>query len=542
MSSIRKEKEAGIIVGEASSNEFLFASRAEDYPSKWEYLVVYSKEELDGKLVEVPVIAQVERIISASQALSANVDLEALKRIIAAELEDIRTWGKARVLGYLVEADSRILQPRRAVTPGKSIYVAPKELLERFYSFPEEKGLRIGRLITRGDVPAELSVEGFRRHLAIIAQTGGGKSYCAGVLIEELLKKGATILVIDPHADYVLLSLTDSDSRHEFSDLITVFRNPASTSRYGSKNVGNVKSYEIAFTDLDPDEACDVARIPERAKNIREAVRLAMESLKGRQYTPEDLLGALQNPTWISKEGQGRSEKTLLSAAASAVKYIRSLSQLKVFTLSSTQVGDLLKPVRVSVIDLSGLEDKAMNYIAAKILYEVYESVSNGDYEFPVFILIEEAHRFIPPETERTTYAAPIINKIAAEGRKFGVFLTLITQRPSKVDSDSLSQCNSQIIMKLTNPEDQAAVQRSSERMSADLLADLPGLNPGECVIVGEITRAPVMVKVRPRVTKEGGADVDILFKLKQARMKVRSDEFSEDARTRRKPFTGQLG
>ncbi len=540
MSDTLNLKEVGIIVGEASSHEFLFASSSDDYPSKWEYLLVHSREEVDGRMVEVPVLAQIERIISASQALSTTRDVDALKRIVAAQIQDVRVWGRARVLGYLSPDGSQILQPRRAVTPGRPVYIAPKELLEKFYSFPDGKGLVIGTLITRSDVKAQLSVEGFRRHLAIIAQTGAGKSYCAGVLIEELLRKGATIVVIDPHADYVLLSLSSDNTRHEFYDRVTVFRNPASTGRYAGKNLGSVKPYEIAFTDLDPDEVCDVALIPENYRNIREAVRLALASLKGRRYTPEDLISALENPTWIKEEGE-RGRK-IRDACSSAIKYIRALAQLRVFTLSSTRVTEILRPMSVSVIDLSGLEDRAMNYIASRILRDVYDAVSNGKYEFPVFVFIEEAHRFVPPKERGVTYAAPIINKIAAEGRKFGVFLTLITQRPSKVDSDSLSQCNSQIIMKLTNPDDQAAVRSSSERLSADLLEDLPGLNPGECIIVGEITKAPLMVKVRPRITREGGADIDILSRLAEARRRMEGDARAPQEGRRRMPFTGELG
>lgn len=532
-------KEAGIIVGEASSNEFFFASRTEEYPPKWEYVVVESKEDVDNQLTNVFVVAQVENIISASQALKKEVDLEALQKIVKYQLQDVHTWGKARILGYLTRSSSRILQPRRAVTPGKQIFIAPRELLSEFYSFPADEGIHIGQLITRSDVPVYMSVRGFRRHLAIIAQTGAGKSYCGGVIIEELSKKGATIIVIDPHADYVLLSLTKNDEKHDFSDKITIFRNPASTSRFEKRKVGRIEPYDVAFTDLDADQICEMSSIPENATNIREAVRASLGSLADRQYTPQDLLTALQNPVWAVKEDK-EPDKKMRSHAQSAIKYIRSLVNLRVFGEASTAIGRIIKPDHVSIIDLSGLEDNAMNYITARILTEVYESVARESFEYPVFIIIEEAHRFIPPERE--TYASPIINKIAAEGRKFGVFLALITQRPSKVDPDSLSQCNSQIIMKLTNPQDQSAVEQSSERMSQDLLADLPGLNSGECIIVGEITRAPVMVKVRQRLTKEGGSDVDIVKKLEQARRAANEDNMNEEDRSKRQPFRGTFG
>ncbi len=82
--------------------------------------------------------------------------------------------------------------------------------------------------------------------------------------------------------------------------------------------------------------------------------------------------------------------------------------------------------------------------------------------------------------------------------------------------------------MRMTNPEDQKAVRASSERMSESLLRDLPGLNVGEAVIVGEITKAPVMVKVRQRRTKEGGADIDVIGSLKRAVEKVKEESNRE--------------
>ena len=100
--------------------------------------------------------------------------------------------------------------------------------------------------------------------------------------------------------------------------------------------------------------------------------------------------------------------------------------------------------------------------------------------------------------------------------------MTLISQRPSKVDPDALSQCNSQIILRVSNPMDQRAIMESSERLSESLLRDLPGLNVGEAIIVGEVTKVPVMVKIRSRRTREGGADINILTKLKQAREEVK--------------------
>jgi DNA helicase HerA-like ATPase len=79
--------------------------------------------------------------------------------------------------------------------------------------------------------------------------------------------------------------------------------------------------------------------------------------------------------------------------------------------------------------------------------------------------------------------------------------------------------------LRITNPEDQEAVRVSSERMSEDLLRDLPGLNVGEAVIVGEVVKAPVMVRVRPRETMEGGADIDVVSKLDEASREAEESE-----------------
>ena len=503
-------KEIGIIVGEASPSEFYFTSKPEDMPSRWEYVVVSSLEDVSGVLKEVTVIAQVQGVVSASQALTKELDFDISKKLVEAGIADKKVWCKARILGYLTETGD-VLQPRKAVTPGKPVYMAPQDVLEKFYSFSEDEGIHVGNLITRSDIPVYLSLKGFRRHLAIIAQTGAGKSYLAGILADALLAKGATVIMLDPHADYVFLSRTSDGKRHELSDNIVVLRNPASTGRYSAEEVGKVEPYEVCFSDLDFDEVCLIARISPTYVNIRSGLEYAISNLKENRkvFAPRDVLEELQ------RADMWEVDEKVKSGARSAQKYIKRVIGMKVFTNVSTSIDRMLKPMQLSVVDLSGLEDEVSDYIAYKILSEIYDKAASGDFKYPIFIFVEEAHRFIPPD--RKTYSSEVIRKISAEGRKFGIFLILITQRPSKIHPDALSQCNSQIIMRITNLEDQRAVSVSSERMSRDLLDDLPGLNVGEAVIVGEMTRAPVMVKVKKRRTREGGADIDIVGKLKEA-------------------------
>ena len=498
----------GVVVGDTSPTEFYFVTDENKHPPRWEYVLVKSKENIDGEEADVDVIAQINAIYSSSIALSGKASLETVEKIKDAGLVDRRLFAKARVLGFLYEGN--VLQPRRAIYPGNDVFRAPENILKDFYSYPEEEGLFIGHLITRQDVPVSISLKGFRRHLAILAQTGAGKSYAAGVLLEELLKKGATVVVLDPHADYVFLSRRKDGGK--FSDRISVFRTPESTGRYDESQIGKINSYEVKFSDLSIDEIATVCGISERWTNLLRAIQEAIEEL-GKSYNLDDLIKKLE------ERGDPNSLR--------ALNYVKRLSKLKVFGSATTDIEKLLKPKHISVVDLSGLDDRVSDYIAFRILSGIYEKAETQQYKYPVFVFIEEAHRFIP--NKENTLSKGIIKRIAAEGRKFGIFLVLITQRPYKIDPDALSQCNSQIIMRMTNPEDQRAVKNSSERMSESLLNDLPGLNVGEAVIVGEVTRAPVMVKIRQRETEEGGADIDVVGKLREAVKEAEEEKGREE-------------
>lgn len=494
----------GLIIGESTPTEFLFA--VDESIGRLEYVLVKSKEillEKSGNRIEeieadVEIVAQIYKIFANSMALLEGLNLESAEKIVEAGLSDNRVFAKARVLGFLYKGT--IYEPRKAIRPGNIVYRAPKELLEQFYSYSKDEGLHIGNLITRHDVPVSLSIKGFRRHLAILAQTGAGKSYTAGVLIEELLQKGATIIIIDPHADYVFIGNKKDGTK---IDRVDIFRTPESTGRYDESEIGKkVENYSIKFSDLSLTEIEIICGINEKWTNITSAIQNTIDNFKqnNQDYSLEDLLNELKNGDKNDK---------------SASKYINRLNKIKVWGDATTDIGKFLKPKHISIMDLSGLNDTISDYVNYKILNDIYYQVESKNFEYPVFIFIEESHKFIPNKENKLSKS--IIKKIASEGRKFGIFLVLITQRPYKIDQDALSQCNSQIIMRMTNPTDQNAIKTSSERISENLLNDLPGLNIGEAVVVGEITRAPVMIKVRERITEEGGADIDIITKLKEA-------------------------
>jgi len=140
----------------------------------------------------------------------------------------------------------------------------------------------------------------------------------------------------------------------------------------------------------------------------------------------------------------------------------------------------------------------------------VKKKVGPGDNSyvpFPVFCLMEEAHNFAPASADAVS--TDVLKQILSEGRKFGVSIGLISQRPGKLDGDVLSQCMTQCIMRIINPIDQNRIAESVESVGRDLLRELPSLSKGQVVVSGASVNTPVLLRVRTRITPHGGEDQD---------------------------------
>jgi DNA helicase HerA-like ATPase len=125
-------------------------------------------------------------------------------------------------------------------------------------------------------------------------------------------------------------------------------------------------------------------------------------------------------------------------------------------------------------------------------------------------VVVEEAHNFCPEKGFMKTTSSDILRAIASEGRKFGLGLLIISQRPAKVDKNVLSQCNTQIIMRVTNPNDIRAITKSLAGIRSELEEEIKRLPPGIAVFVSPDIPRAVMVQVRARKSKHGGASRDI--------------------------------
>ncbi|MFQ6057733.1 MAG: ATP-binding protein [Anaerolineae bacterium] len=582
----------GYVVGEVRTDAFTFVTNAQIAPPRLEYVVVRGvQERLDDRVRQVEVLAQVSSLAVSSRLLDTSMsygEVEAILRRLGSSPPVI--VGVAKVLGYL---DGDVVRfPRGAAMPGTEVHLAPDDLLREFFSRNVSSGIEIGSLINRPGVGVLLDPNGLRRHLAVIAQTGAGKSYTVGVILEKLLDLGGTVIVFDPNSDYVLMRRDDRQRPTPFAQRVEVYRLPTEQAgRISDEAIGGTRRFTIQFSRLEPDEICALTGISERATNIRKAIRTACENLAGTDYTPHILLQELERlaqggqpamaegrPRLISPaigdeeefnrhfrqeisrkagvewEELGRREEAeevelepvvtpreekpltldVISGAGRALKYIDRLARVDIWGFEDVPMDDLLQPMTLSVIDLAGVDQWIAEFVVDKVLREAWSRATTDGLARPVFVVLEEAHNFVPGG-QSYSRCAGIIKRLASEGRKFGIFLILITQRPYRIHQDTLSQCNSQIIMRLTNPQDQQAVRTASESISEGLLADLPGLNVGEAVVLGPLVRVPVMVRVGKRQSAEGGSDINVVKALERARSEVITTNMEKKAKEERR-------
>ena len=514
-------EEVGVVVGKTGTNEFLISLPKETNIMENEYVVVDVKErdktrQVVGRIIEMGAISQI---------LTEEITYEALKKFIDEQIANPKVFATVETLGYL---DGETVKfPRNPPFPGTKVYRAPKDLLEEFYRV-DKMPMHTGALLSRDDVQIHIDPRGFLRHLAIIAQTGGGKSYTAGVLIEELYNNGASVVIIDPHADYVRMKM-DKNGK-VIIPRFTIFRNPQSTGRYPKVEATELT---ISLKDLESGEISNIIGIPSGATRMRDIIGNAMDELvagnENKVITFDDLYQKVEK--WAN--GSDEVSKSLNSKdAMGALRYLKRARRRgisKIFSETTTPLDEIVKKKHIAVLDLSGLKNEIQDILVKIFLTKIYDTNTNAEDINPVFLVIEEAHNFVP--RGKNTKSTDIIKRIAAEGRKFGVFLVIITQRPQKVDQDVLSQANSYIILRLKNKKDIEALTTAAESLSEDLSSLLPTLNPGEAVIVGPIIKVPGIVKIKERRTQEGGGDIDIISKLKKANKEV-ENESEEEGKT----------
>lgn len=423
------------------------------------------------------------------------------------------------MIGYFSRLLGDFVNPRIPPSPGDPVFLASSETLAAVLSSrrADERGAaHVGSLLTRsaGEVPIVLSVKDVvSTHLAILASTGAGKSYTAGVLVEELMRpyNQAAVLIVDPHGEYDTLSSIEDDSRFrsaEYRPQVKIFTPETIKVRFASLTEADIRY-------LLPEGTSE-----KMMHFLSQAYRSLVSGMRGERelWGYHDLRDAVKEQKY---EGNERSESSNASSIEGLLWRLDMRFDKPGAIFSDTEhlrLNELFQPGRCTVLQLSDIEQNEQQVIVATLLRRVNKArvatvrgesdkMSDSFLPYPVFALLEEAHRFAP--AGQTVVSTNILKQILSEGRKFGVGIGLITQRPGKLDQDVLSQCMTQIIMRIVNPIDQDTVAKSVEGAGRQLLDELPALTKGQAVISGVGVNTPVMCRVRPRLTRHGGETFD---------------------------------
>ncbi|MGQ4833070.1 MAG: helicase HerA domain-containing protein [Candidatus Asgardarchaeia archaeon] len=482
----------GRCIGEATPSYVVFVSKK--MPRIGEYVII---ENDNSKILGL-----VTHLVRGNVAISNDIyDPGIIERIKAIEGEDYYIKGVVRILG-----DINTLEiPKVPPPPGTIIRKAKKEILSKIFSI-EKSGIKIGHLITHPDVDVYVDVNKMvSRHLAILAITGAGKSNTVAIIVDQILKLGGCVLIFDMHSEYI-----NAEFKNGEVNKIKPFLNPRMLSLSEIEILINIPAN--AFI---------------QARYLRKAYKHAKELLyknKLKKTFIDEIEDYLQELIEPKEEEKKKVKKSDVSAIAAVLNKLDDLRE-RYGTIIDERSPDFLKSIelkKANVVDLGSVDEEVADVIVSHILRRLlnerkrYKRENEG-FPYPIFIILEEAHVLAPKD--RTTLSKYWISRIAREGRKFGVGLCLVSQRPKAVDIDALSQVNNMIILKLVEPSDQQHVQRASETLTNDLMDYLTSLNPGEAIILGMMTKIPALVKIDKFEGKTIGQDIDIVGEWKKAVM-----------------------
>ncbi len=420
------------------------------------------------------------------------------------------------VLGYYNDLLQDFTNPRVPPQGGASIYIAENDTLTDLLSRGRRGQLgsaHIGDLLSRDPVavPVALDVRGFTStHLAIIASTGSGKSYLAGVLLEELLMpyNRASVLVIDPHGEYdTLQQVQNLESFRDsgYSPRVRIFRPQDLRVRISSLTLPDLR---YLLTNLSEKMHYQLGR----------AFRYAQRTWGEDKYTLEQFYMAVRE-VGDSTQGEDESNDDDPTTGALIWRLSAALGGSGIFhDFENIELDELFQPGMCTLVQLNEVEQRQQQVIVAALLRRVYQAridTEKGKLQredrnhlpFPVFCLLEEAHNFAPANADAVS--SDVLKTILSEGRKFGVGVGLISQRPGRLDGDVLSQCMTQCIMRITNPIDQNRIAESVESVGRDMLKELPALSKGQVIVSGASVNTPLMLRVRTRRTEHGGEDIN---------------------------------
>ena len=399
----------------------------------------------------------------------------------------------------------RIRGFRRGVTrypvPGGMVFAASSNDLKHVFASDGRAFIEVGTVFPTRDIRAGLYIDQLLgKHFALLGSTGTGKSTTTALMLHRICEAAPQghIIMIDPHGEYA--------------------------SAFGSNgallDVGNLR---MPYWLMNFEEHCEVLLTSQGNDRQVDADILAkcLHAARSRNRLAESIGKVTVDspiPYLLSDlSAQLAKEMGDLDKASGIAPYMRIKTKLDdlntdpryQFMFSGMMVGDTMgeflsrilrlptegKPI--SIIDVSGVPSDITSTVVAvlsRLVFD-YASWAREERTRPILLVCEEAHRYVPNEKNfDKSSVGKVLSRIAKEGRKYGVALGLVTQRPSDLAEGVLSQCGTIISMRLNNERDQAFVRAAMPEGARSFLDTIPALRNRECIICGEGTSVPMRV------------------------------------------------
>lgn len=425
-------------------------------------------------------------------------------------------------------------------TTGAEVHVVSGAELDALFSRFRAQGYEVGYLSSQPSVKVCLEPSRlFGRHFAILGQTGAGKSWAVASLIQQALTvmPKAHIIILDLHGEYCWLK--EDDTRDAaFKD---------EHFRYV-----DAKELEMPYWLMTYSELCDllIDHTEREASNQTAFFRDTLFNLKQAEKTPLELERVtVDTPVFFSLDDlMGRvkteNERMVPGSKGTPIKgplhgdFDRFLIRLQ-SKLNDVRYDFLLKPTKrttsaslatllrdfvglgnpkrpVTIIDLSTVPFDVRPTVAAQIGRLAFEfNFWNPRYrEFPLLLVCEEAHAYVTRDSDsQYTGARKSMERIAKEGRKYGVGLAVVSQRPHELSETVLAQCGTFLCLRITNPNDQSYVKNLVPEAERGLVDILAGLGRGECLALGEAVPLPTRFQFYRPSPVPNSEDIDFYNK-----------------------------
>ncbi|MBY5163531.1 ATP-binding protein [Salsipaludibacter albus] len=359
-------------------------------------------------------------------------------------------------------------------------------------------GLEVGSLRDRDDVAASLVASGFNRHTFLCGQSGSGKTYSLGVLLERLmLETTLPLLVLDPNGDHVHLGEVapgvDDDLAARYraaaADVLVLSSQPDSDHEPLQIRLAELgRQGMAAMLELDPvtdrHEYNQLLHLVEEQSHTWHKLTDVVASMRDDADSGSDLalrtenLGLLQMQIWAGSDGT---------------------------TVHQHWTG---RAPRALIADSSGLPERRERLaVAVSVLQGAWARRRERE---PFLLVVDEAHDVCPavPRDPLERQAVELFTRIAGEGRKYGIHLLLSTQRPDKLPDNVLSQCDNLLLMRVNSAGDRAALAERFSFAPTGLVDMVGSFGLGEALLAGRVASPPVLARIGTRITPEGGGDV----------------------------------